>query len=102
MAFLKKDPRHPELGAFLGPHGVRPIGKTHSIQKVVSRPLMAEASARHGPQLSRLGQMGAGVSSGIEVVPRSLQMMFELHPHFTVWSKDVQNAFNSLSRQKIF
>jgi len=68
MAFLKKDPHHPECGAFLSPHGIQPIGKTHAIQKLCSKPLMAAASQRHGPSPAKLGQMGAGVSSGIEVV----------------------------------
>ena len=45
--------------------------------------------------------MGCGTSAGIETVPRAAQILLEMNPHMCVWSKDIKNAFNTLSRDKI-
>ena len=59
MAFLKKDPNQPERGPFLGPHGVRPIGKPQALGKVAAKPLAAEVTERQKTALAAYGQMGA-------------------------------------------
>jgi hypothetical protein len=101
MAFLKKDPKRPDLGPHLGDHGVRPIGKPQALGKVAAKPLVAEATKRNKIALAECGQMGGGVSAGIEVVPRAVQALIEMNPDLAVWSKDIRNAFNTLNRDCI-
>jgi len=80
---------------------VRPISVGDILRRLTGRAVCIQMREIFQGILAPL-QLGVGVSCGAETATRAVQAWLELHPDHTLLFVDIKNAFNSVSRAKIF
>ncbi|KAL2612792.1 hypothetical protein R1flu_024484 [Riccia fluitans] len=81
--------------------GVRPIAVGEVLYRLVARTLgfqFREALADHFSPL----QFGVATRGGCETIIHGLRATLDLHPDWVVLQVDIQNAFNTISREVLF
>ena len=99
-AFLKPDPNGIEEPGIQ--FGVRPISVCCCWRRCAFKPTATQFARENASTFAAHGQFaGGGVKSGIEAVPRMLQILHEAVKRNCTLSEDCMNAFHELDRDKI-
>ncbi|KAL2650793.1 hypothetical protein R1flu_018921 [Riccia fluitans] len=81
--------------------GVRPIAIGEALYRLVARSLSLQFRATFSDHFEPW-QFGVATRGGCETIVHGLQAIVDLHPDWMVLQLDIQNAFNTVSREAIF